>query len=531
MKRVRRFIPVLIIVLVVAAVAVGAYLRFGPQQAKAANVATTPVQRGNLVATVNSAGNIAARQQVALNFGQAGTVQKVHVKVSDRVKTGQVLAETNTADLQLQLENAQVSLRTAQARLAQTKNPTTAQDIANARAKLESAQANFNKVKAGPTAEEMAAAQASVASAQAGYDAALRAVSAPSSQLEQARANLEKAEVNLQKAQADYDKVAWRPDVGRLPQGQALQTATADYNSAKAAFDAVLATAGADQNTKVQQARSQLQGAQSSLVKLQNQPTESELVAAKTQLTQAQNDLDKLLAGPDANALDIAQNSVDQAVISVKQAQLRLDQSRLVAPFDGVVTAVNITLGQNVTTGAAQGAVQLADLDNLEIVVNMAEVDVSKIKVDQAAQVTLDALPDQTLRGRVTLVAPAGVTSQGVVNYPVTVRLDSPPAAVKTGMTANVNIVIDQRNNVLVVPNRALRSQGRQRYVTVLFEGNQMAVQVVAGLSGDTNTEIVSGLKEGDEVVLNTTTTAQSGMGGMPGMPGGGGGAVFFQGR
>jgi len=84
---------------------------------------------------------------------------------------------------------------------------------------------------------------------------------------------------------------------------------------------------------------------------------------------------------------------------------------------------------------------------------------------------------------------------------------------------------------VLVVPNRELRSQGRQRYVTVLFEGNQMAVQVVAGLSGDTNTEIVSGLKEGDEVVLNTTTTAQSGMGGMPGMPGGGGGAVFFQGR
>jgi len=156
-------------------------------------------------------------------------------------------------------------------------------------------------------------------------------------------------------------------------------------------------------------------------------------------------------------------------------------------------------------------------------------VDVNRVKAGQKAEVTLDALPDATLQGTVTQIAPAGVVSSGVVNYPVTVALDDSAAGVKTGMTASPNIIVEQRDNVLSVPNRAIRSQGRQRFVTVLFEGQQMQVPVQTGLSNDTSTEITSGLKEGDEVVLNATTSTNQNR--AAGGPGFGGPAFFGPGR
>ena len=377
---------------------------------------------------------------------------------------------------------------------------------------------------AGPSQDDLASAQAQLASAQAAHDAAVKSAGTSNSQLVSAAAGFEKARLALEKAQGDYDRVAWRGDAAASSQAQTLQTATIDYDQAKASYDALVATSGTDADSKVASARSQLQQAQANLSKVKSQVTAADLAAAQASLTQAQNDLDKLLAGPDAYALDIAQNSVDQAQISLDQTRLKLQQAQITAPFDGVVTQINIRLGQN----ASGSAIQIADLDHLEIVVNMAEVDVNRAKIGQAAQITLDAVPDVTLQGTVSQIAPAGVQTQGVVNYPVTVALQEPPEGVKTGMTANLNIIVDQRDNVLTVPNRAVRTQGQQKIVTVLFEGQQIQVRVQAGLSSDTMTEIVSGLKEGDEVLLTTTTTTQ--LRGVSGFPGGFGGGLRIRG-
>ncbi len=481
---------------------------------RAATSTTATVQRGNLTATVNAAGNITPHQQVALNFGQAGTVAKVYVKVGDRVQAGQVLAELDTTDLQLQLENARVNLRIAENKLAQTRSPSTEQDIANARARLETAQASYNKLAAGPTPAELAAAQAAVASAQASYEAAVKAAEVANTTIDAATAQYQKALAALQAAQAAYDRVATAPNIAARSESVNLQTATIDFNQAKANYEAARATAGVDARTKVAQALSQLQQAQANLAKLQ--ASETDLISARAQVIQAKNDLDKLLAGPDAATLDIAQQQVTQAEIAVRQAENKLRQAQIVAPFSGTITAVNIVVGGAGPTSGTTGAIQIADLDNLEIIVNMAEVDVSKIKVGQSAQITLDALPNVTLTGEVTLVAPAGVQTQGVVNYPVTVAIKDSTPEVKTGMTANVNIITDQREDVLIIPNRAVRTVGRQRMATVLIEGNEMQVPIVVGMSGDTHTEVISGLREGDVVVVSTTTTAQSNR--IPGM-------------
>jgi HlyD family secretion protein len=503
----------------IAVVGVG-YLRLRPMPASAAaSVPTATVQRTSLSATVNTAGNIQSHQSVDLTFGQSGTVKKIAVKVGDRVKAGDVLAELEPADLNLQLRSAQVNLKNAQDQLAKTKNPNTEQDVANARAQLESAQAAYDKVVAGASQAKLTSAQAQVASAQAAYDAAVKSAGTSDSSLVSVANTFEKARIALEKAQGDYDKVSWRGDVGATSQASSLQSATIDYNSAKANYDALAATAKTDTNSKIASAAASLRSAQANLDELKNQVTAADQASAQAALTQAKNNLVDLLAGPDANSLDIAQNGVETAQIAVDQIKLKLQQAQVVAPFDGIVTTINSKIGQS----ASGTAISMADLDHLDIIVNMAEVDVNKVKLGQPAEITLDAVTDLTLAGAVSQIAPAGVQSSGVVNYPVTVALTKTLDSVKTGMTANVNIIIAQRNDVLTVPNRAVRTVGKQKTVTVLFEGQQIQTPVQVGLSGDSTTEIVSGLKEGDVVVVTTTTTKTTTGGGGMGIPGAGG--------
>jgi HlyD family secretion protein len=521
MKKV--LIPIIIVV-VVGVLGVGAYLRFGAgsaQSASTSNLSTATVQAGNIEATVNGAGNISPKQQADLSFGQSGTVKTIDVQVGDRVKAGQLLASLDTADLELQVRNAEVNLKNAQDKLAQTQNPSTAEQISSARAQVAAAQAAYDNTVAGASPADIAAARAGVTSAQAAYDAAVKSAGTSNSQLESAAATLEKAQVTLQQAQSAYDKISWRSDAAMTSQAATLQSATIDFDQAKANYESLAATTNSNASSQVAQARSSLEQAKANLAKLQTQVTQADVASAQSTLTQAQNNLATLLAGPDANTLDLAQNAVDQAQIALDQANLALEQAQIVAPFDGIITQVNVQVGQN--GGASSAAIQEADLDHLEVVVDMSEVDVANVKDQQNAQITLDALPDATFQGVVTQVAPAGVVSQGVVNYPVTVDLTPPLDGVKVGMSANVDIIVAEHDNVLTVPNRAIRTQGRQKLVTVLFEGQQMEVPVQTGLASDTATEITSGLKEGDVVVLNPTLTTSS----RPGGPGFGGGVLF----
>lgn len=514
----KKSVRTILIVVALAIIAGAVYLRLRPSQVAAATaVPTATVQRSTLTATVNTAGNIQSHQSVDLTFGQSGTVRKINVKVGDRVQAGDVLAELDTADLALQLRSAQVNLKNAQDQLAKTRNPNTEQDLANARAQVESAQAAYDKVAAGASQAKLTSAQAQVASAQAAYDAAVKSAATSGSSLVSAAATLEKARIALEKAQGEYDKVSWRGDVGATSQASTLQGATIDYDQAKANYDALAATSKTDASSKVASAAASLRSAQANLDDIKNQVTAADLASAQASLTQAKNNLDELLAGPDVNSLSIAQNSVETAQIALDQIKLKLQQAQIVAPFSGIITTINAKVGQT----ASGTPISLADLDHLDIIVNMAEVDVNKVQVGQPAEVTLDAITDLTLAGTVSQIAPAGVQSSGVVNYPVTVAITKTSDAVKTGMTSNVNIIVSQRDNVLTVPNRAIRTVNKQKVVTVLFEGQQIQVPVQVGLSGDSATEIVSGLKEGDVVMLTTTTTKTTTTSGM-GIPGAG---------
>ena len=462
---------ILIGIIIALVLIVGAGYIWQTQQAKttaAASVQTTTVKRGSLAATVSAAGNVSAPNQVAAAFESStldvsGRVAKVSVKVGDTVKKGDVLMEVDTTKLNLALKTAQSNLSSAQVSYDQTK-----------------ADLNF----------ALRTAQASLDSAKSSLDAAKASNAQNPNSLIVAKATLDSATVSVQKAQADYDTVAWRGDVGMTTQAASLQTATIAYQSALASYK-IAAVKINDSDLKSAQAT---------------------YTNAQVTLEQAQKNLETKLA--------TAQATLDNAKLEVEQAQRNLENAKLVAPYDGVISAVNYGIGDN----ASGTAVTIVDLTFLQVKVTVAEVDVAKIKLGQTATMTLDALTGKTYNAKVIAISPVGTVTSGVVNYTTTLEITDADGSIKPGMTANLTIEVERRDNVLLIPTRAVQTKGNQKIVTVQLKGQSVTKVVAVGLSNDTSVEITDGLQEGDVVVINQTTTKSTTTGGGIGIPGIGGG-------
>jgi macrolide-specific efflux system membrane fusion protein len=192
----------------------------------------------------------------------------------------------------------------------------------------------------------------------------------------------------------------------------------------------------------------------------------------------------------------------------------------ITAPIAGTVTALNVEDGDTVTsssgtagttgTTSSPPALTIIDLDNFQAVITVAESDISAVQVGQKAVITFDALTDLTLTGKVKSVDYTGSNSQGVVSYEVVVRADTSNASVRGGMTVSVSIITDVATDVLAVPSSAVKSSSSGSYVQVLENGQPTDVSVEVGMTTDSYVEILSGLTEGQEIIVSTVTAGSS---------------------
>jgi HlyD family secretion protein len=211
-----------------------------------------------------------------------------------------------------------------------------------------------------------------------------------------------------------------------------------------------------------------------------------------------------------------------------------LNHAQLLAPFSGTITEVDVNSGDLVSNG--DEAFRIDDLGSIYVDLEISEVDLASLALGQPAILEFDAIADKEYSGEVTQIGMIGTVSQGVVNYPVTVRVTDADENIRPGMTASVTIVVNEVEDALLVPSKAVRTVNGQKTVTVLFEGQQISVPVTVGLTGDGMVEVISDqLREGDAVVVNgstATTTAstqnQGGfiVGGMGEPPAGGPGGM-----
>lgn len=234
------------------------------------------------------------------------------------------------------------------------------------------------------------------------------------------------------------------------------------------------------------------------------------LALAQARLEDAQREYDRVKEGPNADDIAAAQARVDAAEAALRVRELR-------APFDGTVTETFAVPGTQVTMGTL--GFRIDDLSHLLIDVSVTEVDINQIAIDQPVIVTFDAVLGAEYYGRVVDVAQAGEVLAGVVNFTVTVELEDVDGQVKPGMTAAVTITVEELEDVLLVPNRAVRLVEGQRVVYLLRDGIVETINITLGASSDTMSEVIEGdLQVGDVIILNPTVDFM--MSGPPGFVG-----------
>ena len=495
---------------------------------------TARVEKGNLRNTVTATGTLQAVTTVQVGSQASGTIAALYADFNSVVKKGQVVAQLDPATAQAQVAQARANLEQARASLAQSRAA-----VVNARAGITDAQARN------------LAARSTVQNTQAGVTASEANVAVLKAQQDDAMSLLKQQESLLKAgviAQRDYDVAVTTYKTAEARYNQAI----AQLNQAKLTEQSASSAGVAQSQAIVEQSQAQVKQAE-----------------AQVQQTTAQ---------------------VAQAQAALSMAEVNLSHTTITSPIDGVVVSRDVNVGQTVAASlSAPTLFTIAnDLTQMQVIANIDQADIGLVEQAKSVRFSVDAFPGKDFDGKIEQMRLNPVNVQNVVTYNVVIDVENPEQKLKPGMTANLTITIDERNNVLKVPNSALRftpqdatrqrtgtgeraqgqGQGRRRQqgenaggaqnnggqsnfapasapvlpgqtriVWVMGQdGKPDRRRITVGLSDGSSTEVVSGdLNEGDMVItgqqISGSSTATSnqqsrppGFGNAPRVGGGGGG-------
>ena len=534
----RRQRVVLTAIVVVLVVGVGAMSWYGMRNAHHAGAALQTVKafRTNLTETISATGSVTAQTgaQVKIGSDVTGLIKHLYADVGSQVQKGQIIAELDVPDMAAQARAAEDNLQLQRQKLAEQGTIATMQSRQNGNAvttseeslrstqikrdqavqllSMQTTQFNADVSKA---RSALLSAKASEAQARDGYDMQVAAAKAA---VRRSEASLVNAQSTLNRKQSLFDKgYVSASDLDQAKESEAA--ADAQLDSDKQNLSLAQNNSGSAIKTtheQVVQAKASLTAAISE--QLQVAVKKQDLDAARSAVAQAQAQLDSARAGLMQN--DVLQRQVAEAKTNVQASmdQLNVDQSRLTkalirTPITGTVLQLNAQQGETLVAGfSAAPVITVADLNRLQVNAFVDETDIGKIKVGEPASVTVDSFPSEPFAGVVTKVASGSTLQQNVVTYGVTVAIKDPHHRLKPDMTATVEVTVSARPNALVVPDEAVKPENLESFVGVLPPGATTPVKrkVVIGASDGTNTQIVSGLKDGEVVVLAGWTPGKS---------------------
>ncbi len=387
---------------IIAAVMLAGFYFWG-SDASTPQYMTARVERGNLRNTVTATGALQAVTTVQVGSQASGTIAALYADFNSVVKKGQVIAQLDPSTAKAQVDQARANLQQARASLANAQAA-----VVNSRAGVSDAQARS------------LAARSTVQNNQAGVSGAQANVAVLKAQQDDALSLLKQQESLLKAgviAQRDYDVAM-----------TAYRTAEARYNQAVAQLD---------QAKLAEQSASSAGIAQSQAAIEQSQ--------AQVQQSQAQ--------------VQQAAAQVQQAQAQLSLAEVNLSHTTIASPIDGVVVSRDVNVGQTVAASlSAPTLFTIAnDLTQMQVIANIDQADIGLVEQAKSVRFTVDAFPGKDFDGKIAEMRLNPVNVQNVVTYNVVINVENPEQKLKPGMTANLTITIDERNNVLKVPNSALR--------------------------------------------------------------------------
>ncbi len=522
-----RILKAFITLLVVAGLAAGgAYLWFNRGSSEAQTDSMTEVMtvtRGDLTASLSPTGEVYAPHQAQLSFDASRIpLIELNVAAGQQVEEGDVLARIDPASLERAVEQAEADLVSAQQQVDAAQSPITELELQKAKLAVTQAETALEQAK-----ERLADLEST------DLVAAERAVTRAAYNLASAKVNVTVTEYSttVRKDVRDLEyAVDWHTRKLRDLEAQYLQDlvdrdeveeereALAD-TQARLEEARAKATAALDAaDNKVSDAEEALAKAKATLADLQEGPTALEVAQANDQVAQAeynvakaQDDLDGLEAGPEAKEVELAQARYEAAEAALEEARAALEATTMLAPFDATVISVGAEVGDLVSSGTIIAS--LADLTELRVLASVDETDISQVEVGQPVRITFDSFPGREFQGQVLEVPLEGKLSQSVVTYQVPISLEgTEDTELKSGMTANLEIIVGQRENVLLVPVLAVQQGDAGQVVLVEDSPDAEPVQVPVevGVSDGIYVEVLRGLNEGDQVVVQYETAQES---------------------
>lgn len=514
MKRITKYSigTVLLIVLIGTTIAIRGG---GPKE----TLQIDKVKQQDITRTILATGTVTSSVDLDLSFKSAGTVQKVLVKVGQKVKEGDVLVQLDSRDQ--------------------------AASLAQARASVASAQANVNKVLAGATGEEVDVAQKGVDNARVNLQNAQRTLADVTRQQATAVANAYSSLLNSTLSalaspnntgtaaiavSGTYTGTATGSYVIRLYQNAGTDSGTFNYSGLESGsgafktstpvplgthglyiqFSSSAAYFGDIWTIDIPNARAVAYGTNLNAYNAALDMQKSSISSAENTVSAAQSNLDQAIASLNLKKAQARPADVEAARAQVLSAQAQLasatsafENTIIRAPSAGTVTKVDVKVGEQAT--ALKPIVTLQDVSNLYVEANISEANIAQVQSGQAVTYTFDALgPDKTFSGTVTTIDPASTVVSGVVNYKVTASVGD-PTNVRPGMTANMSILVGKKAAVISVPQRSIVEKNGKKFVRVITDAKKQTyteTEVTTGLEADGGVvEVVSGLSEGQTIV------------------------------
>lgn len=508
--------------IIVVVLLAGGYYFYQKSASKGASVSyvTGQVTKGTLVSSVSGSGQAETSDQLDIKPQTDGRITVLNIKQNQQVKAGEVLAIID--------------------------QQSAANSVAQARANLEQAQASYDKLMAGATDIDVQTQQLAVQSAQQSLDQAKKNYTYTVVQQQQAvdkalstllNADLlaepsdpnstvtltisgnytgtEKGSYNISVYQNGngyfYSTSGLGAESGQInrglsqPLGNGLYitfSTTGSFSPSTRWTINVPNTKGGSYLNNLNAYNTALQNQQQNVAQAQASVDSAQIALDKAKLA-----LQNTIKPPTASDIASAKAQIASAQAQLANAQTAYENTILRAPFDGIVAAVNFSLGDKVTAGTALATI----ITNQQVAkISLNEVDVAKVKLGQKATITFDALDGLSITGKVVNIDTIGTVSQGVVSYNVMIAFDTQNDQVKPGMSATVDIITDIKQDVLMVPSGAVKTQGSQHYVQIIANGKPVNKFVEIGSTNGMDTEIVSGLTEGQEVVTQTINNTSS---------------------
>lgn len=527
-QRRRRVMIAVISIALLALIAVWFKLRAGQGDTTLKDLQTATATHTTLIETVSASGSVTAQTGAQVKIGSqvTGRIKRLFADVGSHVSANQIIAELDLPDTQAQLNQAEATLSQAVTKYQQQVSGVPmqrTQSVDAVRTALQNMRAAEAKRAEATTTARMqplqtasdirhstaalGAATVAQRQAQGSYSQEIDAAQAA---VIQSRANVTNTAASLSRemklfkqgyvAASDVDNAQAQADV-----------AAAQLNSAEQNLSLAQTKAASDLQTTRQQAVEAQAALQTSEAgRYQDIIKQQDVANADAAVQQAQAALNSSQAGLAQNTLkqqDVkqAQEAIQVALQQVKFQQAQVAKTYIRSPISGTVLQMAAQQGETLAAGlSAPTLIVVADLNRLQVDAFVDESDIGKVKMGESATVTVDAYPDRKFEGKVFKVASGSTMQQNVVTYDVSISIHDPNHLLKPDMTAAVTIAVGEHPNVIAVPNEAIKPGKTGSFVWILKAGaKEPEMQPVeTGATDGTNTEITSGVAEGDTVVL-----------------------------